>query len=163
MESILDGILDGIESILGGIDGILDGIIDGIIASVIVTLGWVLFFRPRFNITNEGIKGGKFRIKLINKQCFFSAINLKIEICKITKDGETTKHFEIDREEFLLLKHGKDRIFKATIESKDEQEIKANEADIRVHVDAAHSFSGFGKEYERIYQYDSKTGQFNKV
>jgi len=137
-------------------------LIGGIIASGIITLGWVILFKPRFSIENEGIEKGKFRVKIINKQIYFSAINVKIEVCTINKI-ETTKHFNIDREEHLLLKCRKDRVFKAEIPPEYEQDLKENKVDIRVHVYATHSFSGFGKEYERIYRYDVKTGNYLSV
>jgi hypothetical protein len=140
-------------------ENIIENLIIGIVASGFVTLWWVIFFKPRFNIENEGIKNGKFRVKLINKQFYFSAINIKIEVCTINKD-EITKHFDIDKEEHLLLKRGKFRIFKATVPLEYEQNLKDNKVDIRVQVYAAHSFSGFGKEYERIYRYDSKTEKY---
>jgi len=141
----------------------MENIITGIIASGIVTLAWVMFFKPRFNIENEGIKNGKFRVKLTNRQIYFSAINIKIEVCTITKDDEITKHLDIDKEEHLLLKRGKFRIFKADVPSEKEQALKENKVDIRVQVYAAHSFSGFGKEYEKTYCYNTKTNKFDLI
>ena len=134
-------------------------LIGGIIASVIVTFVWAIILKPRLGIENEEIVNGKFRVKLTNKQCFYSVSNIKIEVCKITKD-EITKHLPIDKDEHLFLKHGKYRIFKAEVSIQDEQDLKDNKVDIRVHVSANHSFSGFGKEYEKIYRYNSKTGKY---
>ena len=143
-------------------ENLIENFVIGIIASGIVTIGWVIFFKPRLRIENEGIENGKFRIKLQNKQIYFSAINIKIEVCTINQD-EITKHFDIDKEEHLLLKRGKNRTFKAIIPPKYEQDIENNNVNIRVQVYAAHSFSGFGKEYERTYHYNAITKKYDLI
>jgi len=135
-------------------------LIGGIIASGIVTFIWVIILKPQLIIENKGIENERFRVKVVNKQCFYSVSNIKIEVCKITKD-EITKH--LLKDEHLFLKHGKDKIFKAIVSQQDEQDLKNNNVDIRVHVFANHSFSGFGKEYERKYRYDVKTGNYLSV
>ena len=141
-------------------EGFIYSLISGIIASGIVTFVWIIILKPRIVIENEGIENGKFRIKVINKQCFYSVSNIKIEVCKITNEEKTK---QLLKDEHLFLKHGKDKIFKAEVSQQDEHDFKDNNVNIRVHVFANHSFSGFGKEYEQIYRYDVKTENYLSV
>jgi hypothetical protein len=149
MDNIIENIITGVTST----------IITGFIASAFTTFILTVLLQPCFIIENEGIKNGKFRVKLTSKQYFFSSINIRIEACLIS-EGDVTKHFDIDKEEHILLKRGKYRIFKATVPPEYEKKLKDNEGNIRIQVYMAHSFSGFGKAKEQYFKYNDSENKF---
>ncbi|MEI8204894.1 MAG: hypothetical protein WCH34_17875 [Bacteroidota bacterium] len=127
----------------------------------------------------EDMNSLKFKIE--NTRAFSYAINLKIEVALIEKREEdkfTTYHFELDREEFLILPSKDKRCFqtneitKSTLEvlkrknpdfanknCKDAYNIlvckmkENSDIYIRIRIYAQHEYSGFGKAFE---------GRFNK-
>ena len=145
-------------------------IILAFVASILSTLlGAVILYllKPNLDIEKLYIEEGKIKVKVVNKGCS-AAINLKVEVCTV-KGKDITNHFEIDREDFLILPHTKkapdekNRIFKAKLDGKIEEKIKEPDTSIRVRVYAAHAYSGFGKVFQKKFQYNAKTETFSLV
>jgi hypothetical protein len=119
----------------------------------------MFFFRPYFFRIKIYFDEDQINVRLINKWCF-SIINIKIEICTVSRI-EKTHHFDIDKENFLFLPINDNRLFKTTdLTPQKEEKIKNNTLNIRVRYYAAHSFTGFGRTFGAEFSYDAKTGKF---
>jgi hypothetical protein len=138
-----------------------------ILASAICTASWtyiLYLLRPNLAIEEVRLKNHKLNIKVVNNGNF-DAVNIKVEVCTV-KAGEAeniTKHFYLDKEDFLILPQKKSpdasRIFKADLDNKIgekiKEKIKEAGTNVRVRVYATHSYSGFGKAFEAIFYYDA--------
>ncbi|GHT23954.1 hypothetical protein AGMMS4957_16240 [Bacteroidia bacterium] len=138
-----------------------------VFASAICTAVWtfVLYqLRPKLNIEDLYVTDGKIKVKVVNNGRS-KAVNLQMEVCTVKK-GEAdniTKHFSLDKEDFLILPPNENRIFKADLDGKIEDKIKDKDTSVRVRVYSTHSYSGFGKaEEEEFFQYNAQTGKFKK-
>jgi formaldehyde-activating enzyme involved in methanogenesis len=126
------------------------------------------------------------KVKVINQQCCFDAINVNIEMCVI--EARNTYHFEIDKSDFLIIPHNENKekdneekddnyrnfkainLYKTTREAywknKDfssfiEEKVKIQNAIVRVRVYATHEYSGFGRAFKQKFIYDVKTDLFS--
>ena len=111
--------------------------------------------------------GNTINIKVINLGGT-DAVNIRIEACCL-QNSNKTYHFEIDREDFLILpKRNKDvnicsRIFKINDISNRTKKytdyptvlnmLEKNNFIFRVRVHAYHSLSGFGKAFEQHFKW----------
>ena len=155
----------------------IDSITISVFSSLLVTVVWIFYFRPCLEI--ESVKNGindfgnpYIRVNVINRQCFFDAVNLNMEIC-IIENEKYTYHLDIDKKDFLILPRKKNRVFqsydlaesakqyfKKDFNSFIKEIVKLENNKIRVRIHANHSFTGFGKGFERIFKYDAKTEEF---
>lgn len=115
-----------------------------------------------------------------NKSVCFGAVNLNIEACAVANNY--TYHFEIDKSGFLILPpknckvcKSNERKFKCidilqttrdtyNISFADiVQDIKDGSLKLRIRIHANHSFSGFGRATEEIFEYKKKDEKFIKI
>ena len=144
---------------------------------VFVTIVWQLILyllRPNLKIEKATKEANTLRITVKNHGCF-DAVNLRIEACCIHSDK--TYHFEIDKEDFLILpKRNRNarictRTFKIDTISKSAKKyadyptvlnwLEEQQDDFRIRLHAYHSFSGFGKAFEQYFKWAN--GKFIKI
>lgn len=152
-----------------------------LVTTIVMTLGWpIILFRLKPNLDIESVDKNvdTLKIKVKNIGCF-DALNLRIEACYIPTGTDFTCHFETDKVDFLILpKKNKNtqicsRDFKINSVSESTKNFEIcrkydellkklvnKQGIIRVRVHAYHSFSGFGKAFEQIFEW--KDGKFIK-
>ena len=131
------------------------------------------FLKPRLEIQSVEIidmNGECLAINIVNRGSR-AAVNLQIEVC-VLEDNNYTYHLEIDKDDFIILPAWKPtgssherkfksydiasftkRYFNGTFSAL-LQTIRENpEILIRIRVHANHSYSGFGKAFEKKFKY----------
>ena len=147
--------------------------------SLLFTAIWpfVLYIlKPKLEIQNVEIqdKSGKCLAVTVANIGNSNAVNLHMDFC--AKQGECTYHLDIDKNDFIILPKKKDktkgnehvRVFKAYNIASFAQKfwpgtfneflvalIQNNDPKfiLRIRIHANHSFSGFGRAFERRFEY----------
>jgi len=136
------------------------------ILSIIWTCAWTFILyvlKPKLEIEiNKGIEKQSIYINVINKRNCSDAINLNMEACTV-RNIDKTSHLKINKEDFLILPHKDNRIFKAECLPYIEEKLKEADTIFRVRVHATHSYSGFGRAKEQRFRYNEKTNKFFSV
>lgn len=143
-------------------------VILGTIISVGTTLAFIQIFRPSICIAPPFIEKLYLKIPVRNCSKSFSAVNIKIEVAFIDRN-EKTYHLLLDRQEFIILPKKTKRTFQATQFTDFTRDI-SNYTDIsslnnelfklRVRIHANHEFTGFGKSFERVFDFDFERKSF---
>lgn len=138
----------------------------------LITFLIIYGLRPKLSISCLQIEDGCIKVSVLNRSCFFDAVNLRIEMCVVEEGNNYTYHFEPDHTEFLILpsrwcKRDNKKTFVTRHASKSAlivlQEDDASQGfsllkekldaggKIRVRCHAYHSFSGLGKAFEKVF------------
>jgi len=142
----------------------------GLLLSVCWTIIF-LIFKPKLQIISAELIDGEIKIGVMNEGRFH-AVNLKLEVCIVNE--KFTYHFEIDRQDFLMLPPKKNKyiantsykryfkindLAKSALKYSDYQtqinSLINSDGDIRLRVrlHANHEYSGFGKAFEQCFKW----------